>query len=407
MTCASDRTPEPPPPLRGVEFGTFTHDSIVRRLPEIGRRTLKENAFAPPAAAALIRLIHEIPLGLLRPIHDDGGPDVAAWNACLAPWVGENWLRAPWFLVETYFYRRMMEAIGYFREGPGQGRDPFAGQKQRGLAASRPAVQALAGQLAGWLAGGWSPGAAGEVLLMALWGNQLDLSRWSGDVEMTGAAASGGSADRLLVDDTAAVIAYLDDLAAPGRVDLLADNAGFELVGDLALVDYLLATGVAAEVRLWVKAYPTFVSDAIVADVEATVAWLAVEEDAATAALGRRLGDHLRAGRLQVVSDAFWNSPQPMWALPAALAEAIAAASLVIGKGDANYRRLLGDRHWPPTTPFAEVAGAIPAPLLTLRTCKAELIVGLAPGQAEAVAAQDPHWLTDGTWAAIQFAMEG
>lgn len=404
MTRTAEQAITAPPPLRGAEFGTFTFDSIVRRLPAIGHRTLAENDFTPEAKAALTRLIYEIPLGLIRPIGEDGGPDVADWKDYAAPYLGENWLRAPWFFVEMYFYRRVIEASGYFADGPGKGRDPFIGQKQHGLEAPREAVQSLAGRLAAWLAGGWQSGAAAEVLLTALWGNQLDLSRWSGDVAKSKTAAQGQGIDHLLVDDTAAVTAYLDSLSRPARVDVLADNAGFELVGDLTLVDYLLTTGVASQVVMHVKAYPTFVSDAIIADVEATLSWLADDSADATAALGRRLEDHLTEGRLQLVSDVYWNSPRPMWDLPDALAEELAHSDLVISKGDANYRRLLGDRHWPPTTPFTEVAGAIPAPLLALRTCKAELILGLAPGQAAAVAAQDPRWLVDGNWAVAQFS---
>ena len=32
-----------PEPLRGNEVGSFAHDTIVRRLPEIARRTASEN----------------------------------------------------------------------------------------------------------------------------------------------------------------------------------------------------------------------------------------------------------------------------------------------------------------------------------------------------------------------------
>jgi len=38
------------------------------------------------------------------------------------------------------------------------------------------------------------------------------------------------------------------------------------------------------------------------------------------------------------------------------------------------------------------------------RVLKSELVVGLKPGQAEAVAAQDARWLVNGKWATIQQA---
>jgi hypothetical protein len=75
---------------------------------------------------------------------------------------------------------------------------------------------------------------------------------------------------------------------------------------------------------------------------------------------------------------------------------------LVIIKGDANYRRLLGDAHWPYTTPFAYATRYFPSPLVALRTLKAEIIVGLRPGEAEQLQAEDPAWLVNGKRGIIQ-----
>jgi hypothetical protein len=64
----------------------------------------------------------------------------------------------------------------------------------------------------------------------------------------------------------------------------------------------------------------------------------------------------------------------------------------------ANYRRLLGDRHWPHATPFPTVVGYLPCPALALRTNKAGLIVGVPPDvEARAVARLPGEaWLTSG-----------
>lgn len=43
-----------------------------------------------------------------------------------------------------------------------------------------------------------------------------------------------------------------------------------------------------------------------------------------------------------------------------------------------------------------------PAPLVALRTFKSELVVGLAPGQAEREQAADPEWLVNGRRGVIQ-----
>jgi hypothetical protein len=94
--------------------------------------------------------------------------------------------------------------------------------------------------------------------------------------------------------------------------------------------------------------------------------------------------------------DPFWTSSLMFRRLPPPLRAELACSDLVILKGDLNYRRLLDDRHWPPTTPLEEIAHYFPAPFLVLRTLKAEVIVGLGPGQAEALSAADPEWLVNG-----------
>lgn len=48
--------------------------------------------------------------------------------------------------------------------------------------------------------------------------------------------------------------------------------------------------------------------------------------------------------------------------------------------------------------------GFKPAPLVALRTCKADVVAGLAPGQSQALTAADADWLVDGKWGMVQAA---
>jgi len=189
----------------------------------------------------------------------------------------------------------------------------------------------------------------------------------------------------------------------PTCVDCLLDNAGFELLGDLCLTDYLLSTDQVQTVRFHAKLHPTFVSDAIMADVHATIAWLRHHADSALRTLGERLHAYVLHRRLQVLTHPFWTSPLPMWEMPDDLRALLAAADVVMAKGDANYRRALGDAHWPFTTPFADVVSYFPAPIVFLRTCKAEVIAGLSSTQVHELHLRDPAWLTNGEWGVIQF----
>ncbi len=118
-----------PEPLRGRETGTFTHDSVVIRMPEIGRQMLRDNDFPPAVAAEIEALLEQIPAGQIRPLADKGAPDAEEWAGYVAPYIGQDWLQVPWFFAETYFYRRILEATGYFV--------PVAGRNLRDRASHR------------------------------------------------------------------------------------------------------------------------------------------------------------------------------------------------------------------------------------------------------------------------------
>jgi hypothetical protein len=89
--------------------------------------------------------------------------------------------------------------------------------------------------------------------------------------------------------------------------------------------------------------------------------------------------------------------------MPDGLREELSNADLVISKGDANYRRLLGDRHWPYTANFEDIVNYFPTSLLVLRTLKSELVVGLDDGQAQGISNEDENWLINGRWGIVQY----
>lgn len=392
-----------PEPLRGAEIGTFAHNSIAVRLPEIAWRTLAENDYPPDVVANVEALIAEINDGRIRPLAD--GHD---WDRHTAVYEGQDWLTPPWFFVETYFYRRLLEATGYFSDGPLAGVDPFAFPKQQGLSTSMLAVRALAARLSDWLKQSWQETTFTNLLAIDLWGNQADLSLWPSDTdEKPDHADKASQQEHLITDDTTAVTHHLTTRLqgnSTARIDFLIDNAGFELIGDLALADYLLSSDACQTVRFHLKIHPTFVSDATIADVQATIAYLQADRERHVRAFGERLAGWLANGRFQLHTHPYWTSPLPGWEMPDDLQNELAAAYLIISKGDANYRRLLGDRHWPFTTPFDDVVCYLPTPLVALRTLKSDVLIGLKPGQQAVLDQKDPNWLINGRWGLIQLA---
>ncbi len=141
--------PKPPIPksLRGIEVDTFTYESVVERLPEIGWRMLAENEFPPAVVAGLESLLEGIPYETVQPLSDTEAPDAADWARYVEPYLGQNWLEVPWFFAENYFYRRILDITGYFQKGPGQALDPFLYQKRRGLETSHQSIRGLSRQV--------------------------------------------------------------------------------------------------------------------------------------------------------------------------------------------------------------------------------------------------------------------
>jgi len=183
-------------------------------------------------------------------------------------------------------------------------------------------------------------------------------------------------------------------LVSPGaRVHVLADNAGTELALDLGLVDALLEEP-ACRVTIHLKMQPVFVSDALPRDVWSTLDRMDARRGVAGAA-ATRLRAAFETGRLHLAPDPFWSGPRFLWEAPSHIAGALSAATVVVVKGDANYRRVVGDALWPPDAPFAEAAGYAPSPLLCLRTMKSDSVLGLPRGLAERLDATDARWRID------------
>jgi Damage-control phosphatase ARMT1-like domain len=88
--------------------------------------------------------------------------------------------------------------------------------------------------------------------------------------------------------------------------------------------------------------------------------------------------------------------------LPADLAGQFSSATLTIMKGDLNYRRLVGDCCWPPSTSFASLTGYFSGSVAALRTLKSDVVVGLDQQMLATLSVTGEQWRTIGRHAAIQ-----
>lgn len=391
-----------PPPLMMSEPGTFAHTTLTQRWLSIGQRMIAQNNFPPEIVENLEQLLQELPYGRVRSLKEDNGLDKAAWASYIEPFLDQRWIDVPWYFAESYFYRRILEATQYFLPGPQHSIDPFTSQKRASLETTIDAVRLISNQLN-------QDNVRNRDNLIALlygdlWGNQADLSLFANVTE--GITHKNTETDarlkHILVDDTAILVDKLANLQA-GRIDFIADNAGLELVSDLYLADFLLTSNTVSTVYLHLKPHPTFVSDAMPKDVHYTIEFLASDQERNVRFFADRLKSYIAAGQLKLQEDFFWTAPLPFWKMPQLLRQELAQANLIFIKGDANYRRLLGDCQWDYTTPFTDIVCYFPTSFVALRTLKAELAAGLQPSQVESLNHEDPQWLTDGQWGVIQF----
>ncbi|MBN1399399.1 MAG: DUF89 family protein, partial [Anaerolineae bacterium] len=205
----------------------------------------------------------------------------------------------------------------------------------------------------------------------------------------------------LLIDDRPQVKRLLR--CGVRRIDWIADNSGPELLSDLGLIDLLLSSNVVETVHLHLKGQPFFVSDAMAKDVHASCQALGRASVSSLQGLGKRLEGHMAGQRLVLQTHPFWTTWLHFSQFPAELHGMLAQSNLVVLKGDANYRRLVEDRHWPFHTPLETIAAYMPTSFVTLRTLKSEVVVGLPPDLPMRLAQEDPDWLINGKRGVIHF----
>ena len=215
-----------------------------------------------------------------------------------------------------------------------------------------------------------------EMCEICLWGNATDLSLLTSltyeDIQkLQGADARKKAEENILVNDLPAAYKVLKEAQKTGkterRVDIVLDNAGFELFVDLILAGYLLAAGLATQVILHPKSVPWFVSDVIPADFAELLSALAnpqsfystpdehtgqpaetcpEKESSDLSFLFQHWAGFHAEGQLILRPNLFWTSADSYWHLPQAepkLYEDLKESELVIFKGDLNYRKLTAD----------------------------------------------------------------
>ncbi|KAJ1300582.1 hypothetical protein OPQ81_002236 [Rhizoctonia solani] len=379
----------------------------------------------------------------LEEIPKDGGFNSKVYNDRLQDLAnsGNNtWMKIPWLFGECYLYRLFDSILRATRHWSTF--DPFFQQKEDTFRESGAAVHQIAQLMADLEdrrrefqqeSPGWEDKLAivfAEMVQMCLWGNATDLSLLPSmdpaDVALLQAVGED-KAHLILRNDAGVLWKHIRSLRDT-RIDFVLDNAGFELFTDLVFADFLITfTPYASSAVFHPKPIPWFVSDVTPRDWDAIFHALkdpsffttldpSMTHRESLKRMVKRWETYVQTGVFTLGPEeayAFWVAPGGFWEMaPGRDGEVVGkllnGSGLVIFKGDLNYRKLTGDIKWPNSTPWEEAIGPLAGrfPLLSLRTCKADVVVGLEPGVAERLDAdpKEKGWRASGKYGLITFS---
>lgn len=366
-------------------------------------------------------------------------PELEIYNIELAKFNAQKkvtWLTGPWLFLECYLYQlldlwfKSTEKLQEFDVFESLKNQTFK-QSSFGVLELCKRYEALSSQLSN------ADAEALELLFnefidISLWGNATDLSLLAGNVTLEdiksvqGAEVRKKNEEKIIVNDISSAWTYLMD-SSRERVDFVLDNSGFELFADLCLSLFLLDSKLVKNVVFHCKEVPWFVSDTMPKDFENLLEQLgdshffseiygSAEDKKSIEFLLSKLKSYVASGELATQHHGFWTSCLNFWEIPreADLYKELSKSNLVIFKGDLNYRKLTGDLDWDTTTPFKEALQDLAnskLPVLALRTCKADVVVGLPEGLNEELIQEykkqgneiGEFWTASGKWAVISF----
>lgn len=374
-------------PIKGKDQSSFARFTMRNRLPRIIGR-LKARYISDQNVLHRLDLLEEEMLsGYVRSV-PAGVNDKKIWLDVLEPYMGMKWMEAPFFLVEVYFYTVALEAVNYFETR----QDPFFDDKKNDMESNLAHMQQLIRE-AETAAMQEKDQFIQYLLGITLWGNKSDLSQIHSD------RSRRDEEDTLINDSKRIVKKFSGNI---NRVDIILDNAGVELLTDLIMAFWLVKLNYCQLVVLHAKSSPTFVSDATKEDISLLLELLTFQTNDSMKGFIHALVQFIQAGTIKISDDDFWNSPLHFYQMPTSVSAELSQSDLIFVKGDANYRRIFGDRQIPHDHDPETMAYYLPAPTVAIRILKSEIICGLPQGMSEMLTKSDPDWLISGKYGIIQ-----
>lgn len=240
-----------------------------------------------------------------------------------------------------------------------------------------------------------------------------------------------------VVDNQNEIDLFIDYISSPSNqveeVNFLVDNSGVELFNDLILAMLLVEKRFTSKVIFNVKSLPVFVSDVTISDISNIVCIvkeqvLALKESQSKKIImqketGVQIHEYSEKDFMHMIKildklDLYLkgsDNQKPMfeiravnkWNMPTSYKdletkEFTQPNSLLIVKGDLNYRRLVGDFHWLSNRHLKDILKEyVEVPVLVIRSFKSNVILDIK--DLNKLSIEDPEWRTNGKYGTIRF----
>lgn len=243
-----------------------------------------------------------------------------------------------------------------------------------------------------------------DIITQTLNANSYDLSQLRG---------MGWHEARVEESGARAFLNYLleSERGTNRTVNYLVDNAGVEFFSDLVLGYALLKHD---ELRIGniifhVNCLPIYVSDVIPSDFQytfETVKQCILEEKSIDQKKYLGALEELRSSfseKENVRADFIWNMPTSYEDISRSRDIFTNSDSVLIVKGDLNYRRLCKDKTWHYSKSLNKLTQYINAPTLVIRSFKSNVILDYNKNRIEENDKRDKDWRTNGKYGVISF----
>ncbi|XP_050431855.1 damage-control phosphatase ARMT1-like [Adelges cooleyi] len=419
-------------PLRGKYKKSFGYVSMCERMPKLFTQIINYLKIQPLESneqQEMENVIEEIKLLVDEIISNKPLRKINAtfklalvWNQILDEKLASDsivsWFDSEWLFTENYMYIRIKEAFA--KTSSLQNYDPFECLKSNAYNESELSMISLAEFILLKLSNKELDTDGiyilfKQILKISLWGNRCDLSLSAGKSMAVSEDPSKAivSLDKyLLADHSNDIWNLMQQISCqkPKKIDIIMDNSAYELFTDLCLADFLLTFELADVIVFHGKSIPWYVSDVTKLDFEGILDHLENKSThSALKKLGKKWSEYYKNGKFILKCEDFWTLPYPYSKIALKdydLYTNLADSQLLIFKGDLNYRKLIGDINWIPTTDFKQaLCGFLPTAVVALRTLKCDCISGLPLDYETKIEQVDENnWLTTGKYGVIQCA---